>query len=180
MSVLWSLLTVTVGPAVLALLVTTVAPKVAEKVADRVIGSISDRLIDWFCGRLPKLGELLFRRVPPTPVTEPVPPGPQEPVWFYSADGQRHGPMTPAELRRLYSTGKLTSRSMVWREGMPTWATLASVEYELPAPPGVRIDLPPKRFTVGPGGVFGGLFALFFLLFALAAVGAYLTASRAG
>lgn len=180
MSVLWSLLTVTAGPAVLAFLVNTVAPKVAEKIADKMVGTLSDRLIDWFCRRFPKLGEFLFRKVPPSKVEDPAPPSSQEPVWHYSADSRRHGPVSPAELRRLYSAGQLTSMTMVWREGMPTWATLASVEDELPAPPKVRINLPPKRFTVGPGGVFVGLFALFFLLFAVAVAGAYLTAPRTG
>jgi hypothetical protein len=180
MTVIWSLLTVTVGPAILAFLVNTVAPKLAEKVADKLIGSLSDRLIDWFCRRSPKLGEFLFRKVPQPTVEDPAPPSPQEPVWFYSATGKRCGPVPPAELRRLYSVGELTSGSMVWRDGMPTWATLASVENELPPPPKVRIDLPPRRFTVGPGGAFVGLFLLFFALFAVAAVGAYMTAHRVG
>ncbi len=90
---------------------------------------------------------------------------------------ERQGPVTPVDLRGLYSTGQLASLSMVWREGMTTWATLASIEDELPLLPKVKIELPPKQFSVGPGGVFLGLFVLCFIVLAIAVVGASLTMS---
>jgi hypothetical protein len=70
--------------------------------------------------------------------------------------------------------------SIVWREGMPTWVTISSVEGELPAPPKVKIELPPRRYGIGPGGVFVGLFLLFFALFVIAVAGAYLTSRHSG
>jgi len=55
---------------------------------------------------------------------------------------------------------------------MPTWATRACIEDELPAPPRVRVELPPNKFAVGPGGVFLGFFRLFFNLLIIAVIGA--------
>lgn len=175
MTLIWSILTVTVGPAVLAFVVNTLAPRLAEKLAEKMAGPLSDRFIDWFCRKFPRAGRFLFRRTPVTTTAEPEAASAEGPCWHYSGSGERVGPVTAAELRALYSVGKLHSLSMVWREGMATWATLASVEGELPAPAKVKIELPPKRFSVGPGGVFVGVFALFFVLFLAAVVGANLT-----
>ena len=179
MSVVWSLLTVTVGPAILAFVFNTLLPEVGKKIAERMAGPISDRAIDWFCGRFPRLGEFLFKKNPTPQEAEAKNEKVMVPVWYYSEGSERRGPVTAAELRRLYSTGQLTSLSMVWREGMPTWATLASIEDELPAPPTVRIDLPPKRFTVGPGGVFLGVFVVFFVVLLIVVAGANLALSGA-
>ena len=171
MTVVWSLLTVTVGPAVLAFIFNTLLPEVAKKIAERMAGPISDRAIGWFTRRFPRLGASLFEENKPTQEAEAKIEKPPMPVWYYSEGGERRGPVTAVDLRRLYSTGQLTSLRMVWREGMPTWATLASVEDELPAPPKVRIDLPPKRFSVGAGGVFLGLSILFFVVLLIAVLG---------
>lgn len=178
MTYLWTLLTVTVGPAILAFVFNTLAPEVAKKIAERMAGPVSDRAIDWFCRRFPRAGTFLFRKNP-VPVAEPTVTSSQEPVWYYTEGKERRGPVTPTDLRGLYSTGQLTSLSMVWREGMPTWSTLAAVEDELPAPPKVKIDLPPKKFSVGPGGVVLGLFVLFFIVLVIAVIGVNLTISTA-
>lgn len=37
--------------------------------------------------------------------------------YFYAADGQRRGPVTCDELRRLAASGKLSRSDMVWQEG---------------------------------------------------------------
>jgi hypothetical protein len=142
-------------------------------------GPISDRFIDWFRARFPRAGALLFREKP-APTAEASAATPQEPVWYYTEGSERRGPVTPADLRRLYSTGQLRSLSMVWREGMPTWVTISSVEDELPAPPKVKIELPPRRYGIGPGGVFLGLFAAFFVVLVVAVLGANLALSGAG
>jgi hypothetical protein len=172
MSALWSLLTVTIGPVILAFLFNTLAPEIAKKIAEKMAGPLSDHAIDWFCRRFPKAGQFLFRKNPAEPQRGSEKP--MVPVWYYAEGTARRGPVTAAELRGLYSVGKLLSTTMVWREGMSTWGTLASVEDELPAPPKVKIDLPPKQFSVGPGGVFLGLFILFFVLLLTAVVGASL------
>lgn len=177
MTVAWSLLTVVVGPAVLAFVFNTLLPEVAKKIAGRMAGPISDRAIDWFSNRFPRLGSFLFKKNPLPQEAEAKVEKPPVPIWYYSEATERRGPVTAAELRRLYSTGQLTSLSMVWKDGMPTWATLASVEDELPAPQKVKIELPPKKFAVSPGGVFLGLFVLFFIVLVIAVVGANLTLS---
>ena len=41
--------------------------------------------------------------------------------WFYVENGAPQGPVTEEELRSLRSSGKLTSSSLVWREGMEKW-----------------------------------------------------------
>lgn len=172
----WSLLTVTIGPVVLAFVVNTLAPEIAKKLAERMAGPLSDQAIDWFCRRFPRAGQFLFRKNPAE--TSPDSDKPMIAVWYYAEGKERRGPITAAELRNLYSTGRLISTAMVWREGMPTWGTLASVEEELPAPPKVKIELSPKQFTVGPGGVLLGLFLIFFVLLLIAVVGANLAVSH--
>ncbi len=48
--------------------------------------------------------------------------------WFYESNGQPHGPIPEAELRRLRDADKISAESLVWQEGMPDWAPLNSVK----------------------------------------------------
>jgi len=48
--------------------------------------------------------------------------------WFYESNGQPHGPIPEAELRRLRDADKISADSLVWQEGMPDWAPLNSVK----------------------------------------------------
>lgn len=178
MTVLWSFVTVTVGPLVLTFLVNHLAPEVARKLAEKMAGPISDRVAEWLTARFPRLGGWLFRKNPEA--AEATAATHEEPVWYHSSGGERHGPVTAATLRALYTAGELHSDSMVWRSGLHTWATLASVQHELPARPKVRVGRPPKRFTVGPGGVVIGLFAGFFVLLLIGVVLANLAMAGSG
>ncbi len=48
--------------------------------------------------------------------------------WHYNDKGQQRGPIHLDELRELLSTGKLSSDTLVWTEGMPEWKPAASIE----------------------------------------------------
>ena len=48
--------------------------------------------------------------------------------WFYESNGQPHGPIPEAELRRLRDADKISAESLVWQEGMADWAPLNSVK----------------------------------------------------
>jgi len=41
--------------------------------------------------------------------------------WYYTIDGQQHGPVSPDELRQLAASGRLKPTDMLWREGYPQW-----------------------------------------------------------
>jgi hypothetical protein len=68
--------------------------------------------------------------------------------WYYSIDGEKTGPVTSAELRRLASTGELKPSDLVWKEGMATWSPVNSMKGLLPegVPP---IPQFPNRGTTG-------------------------------
>jgi len=42
-------------------------------------------------------------------------------AWYYVEDGKQAGPVDDAGLSRLASSGKVTSSTLVWREGMAGW-----------------------------------------------------------
>ena len=48
--------------------------------------------------------------------------------WHYSKDGQRHGPVSAAELKALAQDGKLTPTDMVWKEGKAAWQPAGSIK----------------------------------------------------
>ena len=52
--------------------------------------------------------------------------------WFYAdASQQRRGPVSTEQLKTAYEQGQLTSTSLVWCEGMPTWLPLFNVANQL-------------------------------------------------
>jgi hypothetical protein len=53
--------------------------------------------------------------------------------WYYSQNGQRHGPVTGADLKQLAVSGKLQPTDHVWKEGMDRWAAARSVKGLFPA-----------------------------------------------
>jgi hypothetical protein len=68
---------------------------------------------------------------PPVPAHVAVPPPPPVPapaVWYYSRAGQRHGPVSAAELLRLARGGALAPQDWVWKEGMREWAPAAGMK----------------------------------------------------
>lgn len=52
--------------------------------------------------------------------------------WHYSVGGQKHGPVTTGELRRLAKSGQLAEGDLVWKEGMSEWRPAARVKGLLP------------------------------------------------
>jgi hypothetical protein len=49
--------------------------------------------------------------------------------WFYAVGGsQQSGPVTMVQLADLARAGNLRPNDLVWREGMPEWATASTVQ----------------------------------------------------
>jgi hypothetical protein len=46
-------------------------------------------------------------------------------LWQAFVDGQRLGPLTGSEVERLLSSGEISGRTLVWREGLNDWHKLA-------------------------------------------------------
>jgi uncharacterized RDD family membrane protein YckC len=47
--------------------------------------------------------------------------------WYYVLGGEQKGPVSEGELQSLVALGTLTSMTLVWREGMANWQSLAEV-----------------------------------------------------
>ena len=47
--------------------------------------------------------------------------------WYYAIDGERFGPVTHSELERLVQAGTIVADTLIWRQGMNEWQTLAAV-----------------------------------------------------
>ncbi|MBH1509657.1 DUF4339 domain-containing protein [Stenotrophomonas maltophilia] len=52
----------------------------------------------------------------------------QEAQWWYANSRQSEGPVDLAGLRRLQQQGTVTARTLLWREGMPSWRPLAELD----------------------------------------------------
>ncbi|HEY1378327.1 MAG TPA: GYF domain-containing protein [Gemmataceae bacterium] len=68
--------------------------------------------------------------------------------WYYSHDGERHGPVSADQIRALAADGRLRADDLVWQAGMEAWTQLGHVPGLLPpaaAPPPlpVRDAAPP-------------------------------------
>ncbi|MEZ6139674.1 MAG: DUF4339 domain-containing protein [Zavarzinella sp.] len=48
--------------------------------------------------------------------------------WYYSVDGDRQGPVGPADLKKLADQGKLRPDDLVWKDGMQDWMPAKSVK----------------------------------------------------
>ncbi|HVK07987.1 MAG TPA: GYF domain-containing protein [Gemmataceae bacterium] len=48
--------------------------------------------------------------------------------WYYSVDGDRQGPVTAADLKKLADAGTLKPADLVWKDGMTDWAPAKSVK----------------------------------------------------
>lgn len=47
--------------------------------------------------------------------------------WYVGRQGNREGPMSSADLRRLAATGLLAPSDLVWRDGMTDWVAAGSI-----------------------------------------------------
>lgn len=71
--------------------------------------------------------------------------------WYYSNDGEQHGPFTPAQLKQLAASGQIAPSHLVWKEGMSDWKPARSVkglfpEAAVPPPPPVSAT-PPEHLA---------------------------------
>jgi len=53
--------------------------------------------------------------------------------WYYAIGGERFGPVTHSELERLVQAGTIVADTLIWRQGMNEWQTLAAVRAVNPA-----------------------------------------------
>ena len=79
--------------------------------------------------------------------------------WYYTGNGQRHGPVAEDALKAMFTAGTLGPDDLVWRDGMAGWVPTRSVEGLVPraATTGVKVRLfcPPIRQGTGLVGMFG-------------------------
>jgi uncharacterized RDD family membrane protein YckC len=50
--------------------------------------------------------------------------------WYYVEDGQRKGPVEDAEMGQLAAAGTVSSKTLVWRQGMVSWQAYGEVAVE--------------------------------------------------
>ncbi|MCU1204168.1 DUF2628 domain-containing protein [Stenotrophomonas maltophilia] len=77
----------------------------------------------------------------------------QEAQWWYANSRQSEGPVDLAALRRLQQDGTVTARTLLWREGMPSWRPLAELEQDstpIEMAPAPDIDTAPPVEVVAP------------------------------
>lgn len=67
-----------------------------------------------------------------------------EKLWHYAKGGEKHGPITAAQLKELAKTGQLSPDDLVWREDMQEWRQARSVKGLFPEQTTQR---PPKQPT---------------------------------
>src|SRR5207237_399004 len=48
--------------------------------------------------------------------------------WHYTRAGKQFGPVPAAELKQLASSGRLSARDLVWKEGMSEWVAAYKVK----------------------------------------------------
>jgi type IV pilus assembly protein PilA len=54
-------------------------------------------------------------------------------VWFYAdASRQQQGPVDSATLAQLFGDGRIDARTLLWREGLPGWQSVAALGDEVP------------------------------------------------
>jgi uncharacterized RDD family membrane protein YckC len=63
--------------------------------------------------------------------------------WFYSKNGEQLGPVSTEEFDRLVSTGDISAKSLVWKEGMVNWQSLEALRPEMADPSAPPPPVPP-------------------------------------
>ena len=46
--------------------------------------------------------------------------------WYFMENGQQHGPLSEEEFEDSIRSGKITSDTLIWHEGMTGWKTYVS------------------------------------------------------
>jgi TM2 domain-containing membrane protein YozV len=52
--------------------------------------------------------------------------------WYYSHDGERHGPVPVEKIKEMAAAGQLRPDDLVWQSGMETWTAASKVPGLLP------------------------------------------------
>ena len=83
-------------------------------------------------------------------------------TYFLHVDGQQYGPMDVEAVRGLIQQGRVGAETLVWAEGMETWASLAQTPLVrflgTPAapPPVPGVQMPGRQVVMGGGREVGG------------------------
>jgi TM2 domain-containing membrane protein YozV len=101
--------------------------------------------------------------------------------WYYSQDGERHGPISTDQLKDLAAAGKIGPDNLVWKDGMENWLPAGKVKNLLPTPGGVAaparaasraadVERPPagpmppdisnRKLAVGLTAILAGVFGI--------------------
>jgi hypothetical protein len=63
-------------------------------------------------------------------------------MWYYTTDGQQHGPLDEGALDQMISHGTITPETLVWKEGLADWVPLKQTR-PVPASGAVAVALEP-------------------------------------
>ena len=87
---------------------------------------------------------------PPSPLSKPA--AADLAKWYYSQNGQQTGPVPWRKTRHLAASGQLRLLISVWKDGMPAWAAVDSIQNLCPARPAVSSPppCPPSPVTGSP------------------------------
>ena len=69
--------------------------------------------------------------------------------WYYSKDGQQHGPVSASVLKNLAKTGNLLPTDLIWKEGMAEWKPASNIKGLFSAMP-VSAAESPKASPASP------------------------------
>lgn len=50
------------------------------------------------------------------------------PEWYVVIDGEQAGPLTPDDIESYFIQGRVNGESYAWRDGMPDWSALSSID----------------------------------------------------
>ena len=64
----------------------------------------------------------------------------QSPPWYITRDGQQHGPVSDAELKKLLDDGQLQATDFLWRQDFTEWRPAAVLFPHLKAPSGLAAN----------------------------------------
>ncbi len=77
---------------------------------------------------------------------QPAPDPDREYEWYVAIKGKQHGPANSGDIARLYREGKITERTYLWHDQMPSWTRIKDLpEFAalLAEPPAPRRGPPP-------------------------------------
>ncbi|HEY1378328.1 MAG TPA: GYF domain-containing protein [Gemmataceae bacterium] len=101
--------------------------------------------------------------------------------WYYSHNGERHGPISTSQLKEMAAGGRLRPEDLVWKDGMDNWTPAGKVKglvaagvAAAPAAPARAPDRPAdakpepppagdisnRQLAVGLTALFGGALGL--------------------